>query len=56
MDRPGPDEYAPFYAGYVALVPEADVLAALAAQLDEVLAVLGSAPEAAGGVRHPPHT
>ena len=56
MDRPGPDEYAPFYAGYVALVPEADVVAALAAQLEEALAILGPAPEAAGGVRHPPYT
>lgn len=29
-------EYAPFYAGYIAQVPESDVLAVLEAQLDEL--------------------
>lgn len=29
-------EYAPFYAGYIARVPESDVLAVLEAQLDEL--------------------
>jgi hypothetical protein len=32
--RPAPTEYAPFYADYVARVPESDVLAALARQRD----------------------
>jgi hypothetical protein len=32
MGRPAPTEYAPFYAAYVALVPEDDVLAALESQ------------------------
>src|SRR6185436_4458787 len=32
MPRPEPTEYAPFYAGYVKRVPEADILAALEAQ------------------------
>jgi len=40
--RPGPDEYAPFYAGYVAAVPEGDVLALLARQADDVVALLQS--------------
>jgi hypothetical protein len=40
--RPGPDEYAPFYAGYVAAVPEGDVLALLERQTDDVLALLQS--------------
>ena len=31
-DRPGPEEYAPYFAGYVGLVPDTDILAALAAQ------------------------
>jgi hypothetical protein len=34
--RPGPDEFSGFNAGYVALVPEDDVLGALASQLDDV--------------------
>ncbi|MBX0326195.1 DinB family protein [Oscillochloris sp. ZM17-4] len=31
--RPAPDEYAPFYAGYVARVPDGDILEILQAQL-----------------------
>ena len=30
--RPGPDEYAPFFAGYVARVPEGDILQILEEQ------------------------
>jgi hypothetical protein len=56
MTRPGPTEFASFYAGYVGLVPEEDVVAALAAQLDETLAVLRPVSEAVGDVRHPPYT
>jgi len=36
IERPQPDEYAPFYAGYVAAVPPGDVLARLAAQPEEL--------------------
>lgn len=36
MNRPQDHDFAPFYAGYVALVPEDDILAVLAAQADEV--------------------
>ena len=39
MERPKPDEYAPFYAGYVSLVPETDALAVLAAQPAELQAL-----------------
>ena|SRR5438067_8766707 len=55
MRRPDPAEYAPFYASYVALVPEADVLAAMGEQLNEVVDLLRSVPEAEAGVRHPPY-
>jgi hypothetical protein len=41
MERPAPGEYAQFYAGYVALVPETDALAVLAAQPAELQAVAG---------------
>jgi hypothetical protein len=54
--RPEPTEYAGYYQRYVDLVPEADVLPALAAQLDEWLAFLRSVPEADAVVCHPPYT
>jgi acylphosphatase len=38
--RPGPDEYAPFFAGYVARVPDGDILALLEAQSERVQALL----------------
>jgi uncharacterized damage-inducible protein DinB len=41
-DRPAETEYAPFYAGYVALVPEADILAVLGSQVDEVRRLLAA--------------
>lgn len=34
--RPQPDEYAAFYSGYVALVPEEDVVSVLERQMDEL--------------------
>jgi len=52
--RPDPPEYAPYYKRYVDLVPEADVLAALARQAGETLAYLRSLPEAAGDQRYAP--
>lgn len=38
--RPGADEFAPFYAGYVAAVPDGDVTRALAAQGEAFLHLL----------------
>jgi uncharacterized damage-inducible protein DinB len=37
---PQADEYAPYYANYVALVPAGDIVAILATQLDDTLALL----------------
>ena len=42
--RPAPGEYAPFYAGYVSLVPETDVLAVLAAQPAELRRLAAAIP------------
>lgn len=42
--RAAPGDFAPFYAGYVGLVPEDDVLAALAAQEAELAAVVAAVP------------
>lgn len=56
MRRPEPTEYAGFFAGYVSLVPEPDPLPLLAAQLDEVLALLRTVSEADASVLHAPYT
>ena len=40
IERPGPDEYAPFFAGYVARVPDGDLLAILEQQLHTTRALL----------------
>lgn len=42
--RPNADEYHEFFAGYVALVPDGDILDILRAQLAEVLELLGALP------------
>jgi len=44
MERPKQDEYAPFYASYVSLVPETDALAVLAAQPAELQALAAKVP------------
>jgi hypothetical protein len=54
--RPQSTEYAPFYANYVALAPDQDVLAALGTQLDDMLALLDGVEEETGNTRHPPYT
>jgi hypothetical protein len=54
--RPEATEYAGYFARYVDLVPEADVLPVMAAQLDEMLAFLRSVPEASTSVLHAPYT
>jgi hypothetical protein len=43
-ERPPQTEYAPFYAGYVALVPEADILAVLEDQVDAIRRLLAPVP------------
>lgn len=52
--RPGPGEYAPFYAGYVARVPDGDVLATLEAQLREAVSLLEGVPAGREGHRYAP--
>jgi hypothetical protein len=50
--RPGPDEYAPFYASYIARVPETDILQVLASEMEATLALLRSIPEERAGHRY----
>lgn len=52
--RPTPDEYADFYAGYVAHVPDGDILLTLEAQLERLLALLGAIPAERWGFRYAP--
>jgi hypothetical protein len=54
--RPSASEHAPFYAGYVALVPEVDVMGVLESQARDVDGLLRSIPDAHVGVLHPPYT
>jgi hypothetical protein len=54
--RPPSAEYAPFYAGYLALAPDEDMLTALESQLENVLALLGGVSEQTGNTVHPPYT
>jgi hypothetical protein len=44
MDRPTETEFAPFYARYVALVPETDILAVLEQQAEDIRRLAASVP------------
>lgn len=48
LPRPADDEYNPFYAGYVAQVPDAPILKHLETQLREVRSLLSTIPEGRG--------
>ena len=50
--RPGVDEFAPFYSGYVARVPDGDIVETL--RNDETLKFLRSIPDALGDHRYGP--
>lgn len=52
--RPADTEFAPYYAGYVAQVPEGDLLATLRDQLRETLALVRALPEERGTHRYAP--
>lgn len=54
LPRPGTDEYAPYYAGYISEVPEGDLLETLTHQLDEILVLCGSIGEAQGDHAYAP--
>jgi hypothetical protein len=54
QSRPDATEYAPFYARYVAGVPEQDVIVALRDSGREIVSALAAIPEARGGFRYAP--
>ena len=54
IQRPGADEFAPFYANYVAGVPDGDVTQVLEAQARDLVALVGGLNEARGDYRYAP--
>lgn len=50
--RPAADEFAPFYGSYVAQVPDGDVVATLASQIEDTLAALRPLDEAGALYRY----
>lgn len=53
-DRPDPSEYAPWHAGYVAKVPDGDLLSTLEAQVGEYFQTVSPITEAKGGFAYAP--
>jgi hypothetical protein len=53
-DRPDPSEYAAFYAGYIARVPDDDLVGALEANLEEFVRTIGAVAEVRGGFAYAP--
>lgn len=54
VPRPASSEYAPFYAGYVAGVPDGDLIALLEEQGRETAALLGAISEEKSSYRYAP--
>jgi uncharacterized damage-inducible protein DinB len=54
ITRPANDEYAPYYEKYIALVPDGNVVATLAQQLDATMKLLRSIDEAQANKRYAP--
>jgi hypothetical protein len=54
IPRPAPSEYAPYYAGYVGLVPDGDLLGTLRAQIHDTVALLAPLPDRNAGHRYAP--
>lgn len=52
--RPDATEYAPFYAPYIADVPDGDIVGVLRESGRELVAALVAIPEARGGFRYAP--
>lgn len=53
-NRPDPSEHAPFYAGYIAKVPDGDLIRTLEANLEEFSRTLGAVAEIRGGFAYAP--
>lgn len=56
ITRPEASEYQPYFAKYVTLVPDGDIINTLERQLNETLATLHGLTEAEANTRHAPYT
>ena len=54
MNRPEPSEYAPYYEGYVSLVPETDIIPVLENQIQELRSLIAAVPEERGSHAYAP--
>lgn len=54
LERPAPDEYAPYYKRYIDLLPEGDLLGLLEEQRDETLALMSGLSEEEASRRYAP--
>ncbi|MBI1807658.1 MAG: DinB family protein [Ignavibacteria bacterium] len=52
--RPDSSEHAPYYGKYIQLVPENDIIQAMALQIEQTLGFLRSLPNSAGDKRYAP--
>jgi hypothetical protein len=55
LSRPDASEYFEYYGKYIQLVPENDVLQAMASQIDRTIGYLRSLPASAGDKRYAPN-
>jgi hypothetical protein len=56
MNRPSPTEHAPYYAKYISLIGDGDILMLMRDQLGETMKLFRSIPEAQSTIRHAPYT
>ena len=54
IERPGTDEYAPYYGGYIDRVPAGDIIAILGGQIGELKSLLGNLTDEQGDFRFAP--
>ncbi len=54
IPRPAADEYDPYYAKYISLVPDGDLVKILSTQIEETTNLLKAVPESKAGFRYAP--
>lgn len=54
IPRPAADEYDPYYAKYISLVPDGDLIKILSAQIEETSNLLKAVAESKAGFRYAP--
>ncbi len=54
MNKPNSTEYASYFEKYISLVPDRDIVATLARQIESAMSLLGGLSEAQGELRYAP--